>query len=373
MHAYKATYHCHLNLEELGYGSAKDAAHVLLFDIGKIVQGDDTDNPVVAVDEDIALTPRPGAFASWPSLYEVLCKAIPQHSSIGPHGHEILLSKAKPLIEAHWHSNFEDSGLYWFTQNGSKVALKKMKHVMHALIDYWRRDFLKWRDSSQGFRSGIDEAVRRELWLIPSATKNDLLLCTPCMEVVGTSCTESVCREPAKIGSGMPPCTNCTDNILERTDGAGHEAMQLSDCQKLSEPWTLEDFDNPRCPFPLDDCFEPPPQSPNPSWGRTTASCSSYEGDSSSLTPFSLSSPSHATSGYATPVPVTGWLAVPLPQGPIGESSNWAPLLSVPNCSAAHVQGWLQAVQNIPTGVVQNVRSVFEAHSSIPSWYAQQQ
>jgi len=79
---YEEKYGDHLDLEVLGHTSALAGATALLFDVIRVVEADDTDNPVVAVEDAITLTPLPGSLASWPSLYKVLCDIVRSQGSI---------------------------------------------------------------------------------------------------------------------------------------------------------------------------------------------------------------------------------------------------------------------------------------------------
>jgi len=181
---YKQRYSCHLNPLGLGHSSALAAATALLWDVLRLVLSDDVDNPKVALEDAVALVPRPGYLASWPSLYNSLCEIAVTH---GTHGecvqedgsdeisHEVLFSQLKPLLHKHWHSCFDEGSLCYMTDEGSCVKLKKMKHLLQAVLR-WREHRVAWQ-AEAGFRvGGVDDVLRPKLELIPSKTHNDLML-----------------------------------------------------------------------------------------------------------------------------------------------------------------------------------------------------
>merc|ERR1719506_691759 len=105
----------------------------MLWDVATVVEANDSDNPTVAVSDVVALTPSPGSLASWPSLYKTLSEIVRQHGVVvesvdectSGANYEILLSKAKPLLQKHWHIRFDESGLSYITQEGLTMKLKK--------------------------------------------------------------------------------------------------------------------------------------------------------------------------------------------------------------------------------------------------------
>eukprot|EP00420_Gonyaulax_spinifera_P025117 CAMPEP_0197896094 /NCGR_PEP_ID=MMETSP1439-20131203/38959_1 /TAXON_ID=66791 /ORGANISM="Gonyaulax spinifera, Strain CCMP409" /LENGTH=438 /DNA_ID=CAMNT_0043516579 /DNA_START=107 /DNA_END=1423 /DNA_ORIENTATION=+ len=178
--------HCtRLNLAELGHDSALGAATALLWDVLRLVEAEDTDNPVVALEDSVVLTAQPRLLASWPSLYQVLCRLVMDYGA--PHEQEdqtggargILVSQLKPLLQRHWHSTFDEAGLSYLTEEGSSIKLKKMKHLLQAVLR-WRDQRAAWQAEAGARVSAVEEALQDRLELTPSKRHNDLLLiCIP--------------------------------------------------------------------------------------------------------------------------------------------------------------------------------------------------
>merc|ERR1719359_1936304 len=58
---YNERYSSNLDIASLGHSSALAAVSALLFDVLRVVDSEDTDNPVVAIEDSAALTATPGA------------------------------------------------------------------------------------------------------------------------------------------------------------------------------------------------------------------------------------------------------------------------------------------------------------------------
>jgi len=420
---YEEKHGAQLDLEVLGHSSALAAATALLWDVIRIVEADDTDNPVVAVEDAIALTPSPGCLASWPSLYQVLCEVVRSSGSLektdnadGTSSYFILLSQVKPLLQRHWHSNFDEFGLTYFTEEGSIIRLKKMKHLLQALLRWrtMRVDMASSPSSAKKGASAVDKAVEMELLLVPSKTHNDLILRCVCpaealtepaaapatatdvpqtpqrprlkidlpthkdheskASVTDTSTTETASdpHSPSCKSSSGFSCASAGSGRLEQELAfLRSENAKLRSTNNMLETRAVyndvilraELFPTPSKPhlqFPppdmvevFDDPFEPPPEIRM--WDCSPV-CSTPDSFSlGTLTPFSESSTSRAASGYATPVPLLA--------GPNGQPCNGVTLVPV------NMPVWFQA---IPSGVVQHARAMYERHTSIPNWFVQQ-
>jgi hypothetical protein len=411
---YEEKYCTTLNLEKLGHSSALVAATALLWDNLRIVDKSDTDNPVVAVEDAAALTPSPSGLASWPSLYKVLCEIACSHgeseTTSSSESYNILLSKVKPLLQRHWHSNFDELGLAYFTEEGSTVKLKKMKHLLQALLR-WRTQRVEWRAGSpakNGCVSELDMALEMELLVVPSKTHNDLVLRCVCAKaqfcpeeaVLPGNAVHSVGNEievtPEKLASlfelpegqrrwadisdleedaletaseGTPTSISGSSdsfhNIEQELAFLRSENVKLR-CQNqaletraifsnnfvkadhccMQLPNMFEDVD-------LDDPSEPPPPAPQYCYMphspacSTTASVGFQSGFASgSQTPFSECS-SIAPSGGASPM--RGHTDHHMCKGVISLMPVW--------------------FQIIPSGVVQEARAAF-AGTEMPSWFA---
>merc|ERR1719331_3085922 len=104
---YEERHAVRLELASLGHTSPLAAATTLLWDVLRLVDADDTDNPVVAVEDAVVLMPRSRALGTWPSLYQTLRKIVLSHGSPetntdakgGELSKGLALSQLKPLLQ----------------------------------------------------------------------------------------------------------------------------------------------------------------------------------------------------------------------------------------------------------------------------------
>merc|ERR1719160_417608 len=68
-------------MKAIGHSCPLSAATALLWDVLRLVDSEDSDNPIVAVEDAVSLTPRPGALGTWPSLYKALCSIIVKYGA----------------------------------------------------------------------------------------------------------------------------------------------------------------------------------------------------------------------------------------------------------------------------------------------------
>lgn len=394
---YEERYSTRLDVAGLG-DSPLAAATTLLWDVLRLVDREDTDNPVVAIEDEIALTPRPGSLASWPSLYKVLCEITLNHgdqaaSDGGKSSRSILMSKLKPLLQRHWHTNFDDSGLSYLTEEGQPVKLKKMKHLVQAVLR-WGEQRSAWRAEACMQHSSVDEVLKSRLQLVASTKHNDwLLICdsvddtdasimSPCPPLSRTPSQQTETGSPDESTDAESILSSASaelnreremllaenamlrnrNELLEQfsNDGALH-AQLFDPSTKLRPDQVLQDV--------FDDPFEPPPQllwsqdaSP-----RSTAAASNFSSSSGCETPMSglsrTSSFSLAASGMNTPTQVMAGNPVALPQAAPGTMCTFMPMLFSMGDRVM-----------IPCGVVQQARAIFERGSAVapPSFYSQQ-
>lgn len=386
-----------LDIDALGHCSALAAATALLWEVLRLVESADTDNPVVALEDSVVLTPRLSSLASWPSLYQVFCELLRSADKSSSGGaNEILLSQLKPLLQKHWHANFDESGLSYMTEEGSPVKLKKMKHLVQAVLR-WREQHAAWRAEAGAQPTALDEVLRPELELVPSKTHNDLVLrmvaapaevevcialrvghiglCTPAQahseEMPGND-MESWPGDTESLSKPSSTSSSASLELAQEIESLRAENARLRASNKLLEsrvkdvalnttffqvqsgplpPVETELFDHP---------FEPPPEicQQGLAWGcgvsplASTTVPSNFSLSSGSLTPWSQASSSHSQSGSATPASFnTGGNQV---------------------CALVPVWFPLGDRGQIPSGVVQQVRTVFErSGEALPSFFAQ--
>jgi len=270
---YEERFNTRLDLNALGHASPLAATTTLLWEVLRIVDSEDGDNPVVAVEDSVALAPKPGSAASWPSLYQVLCKILREHGTVDEEGQKaILVSQLKPLLQRHWHSTFDEASFAYLTEEGSSVKMRKMKHLLQALLR-WRGQRLAWggRSSPQ-----MNEAIERELQLVPSKRHNDLLL-----REAGTLGPIAELVTPEKMMIKCPSfeddqATEASPQISSRassvsTSSAVHEELLAlrAENEKLRSRLALENSIRDQDQYPADSAlpenlfdnpFEPPPQ-----------------------------------------------------------------------------------------------------------------
>lgn len=188
VHKYQARYKTQLDLSSLGHSSPLAAATALLFNVLRLVDRQDTDNPVVAVEDAVALTPRPGSIGTWPSMYQALCGIVRSHglpevtscpSQGVPTMRGLLLSQLKPLMQSHWHAHFDESSLgYYPSEEGALVKTRKMKHLVQAILR-WRDQRVEWRRTAGAAATVLDDALELRLELVVSKRHNDFMLRLP--------------------------------------------------------------------------------------------------------------------------------------------------------------------------------------------------
>jgi len=185
---YEERYSTQLKIGNLGHSSPIAAATALLWDVLRVVDTSDPDNPKLGVEDAVVLTPRPGFMGSWPSLYRTLCSAVESSGAVEaqplaaeadgssiPVVRSLLLSQLKPLLQTTWHANFDENGMGFLNEEGSFVKVKKMKHLVQSVLR-WRDQRVNWRQSDGGKLTAVDEALNPKLEVLPSTRHNDLML-----------------------------------------------------------------------------------------------------------------------------------------------------------------------------------------------------
>lgn len=392
---YEERYAARLDLAALGHSAPLPAATALLWDVLRIVDKEDTDNPVVAVEDAVALTPQPGLLGCWPSLYQVLCQIVlnnglPEAAAAdgqeSPKACNLLLSQLRPLLECHWHASFDESSLGFRNEEGSFIRLKKLKHLLHAVLR-WRDQRQAWQRSHNAKRTAVDEVLTQRLELVASEKHNDLVLrCFASQEpAAARGVTASPCRVAPKERAADRVATACAARgpscslqlELERLrveNGqlrARNQALEEGSWSMTTSPGTPAGRPQGPCQLPadvFDDPFEPPPEMR--AWrarGVSVASCSSSTHlDTSDAVSEAHSNASWATSG--TPLP-SSWQSQCTSATASGATTP-NPRLPGAQQNCTYVPMWFPFVQAastcfvdvsvIPRGIVQSAREQFE-------------
>jgi hypothetical protein len=380
---YEERHATHLDLSSLGHVSPLAAASTLLWDVLRLVDTEDIDNPIVAIDDSVALTPHPGSMGSWPSLYVALCDAVQSSGTIQLEHEEdaggvrcLLLSQLKPLLQSRWHANFDENGLGFLSDEGSYVKMKKMKHLVQAVLR-WRGQRVELTQSRAAKMAAVDRVLIPHLELVASKKHNDLMLryvpCVRCQDdLILKSPQDALVPSPQSSvasSSNSSPRSGMEEELAflraenaklrSRNEMLTHEQFDVSDmtseasCHESFVPMTflpesmVEVFDDP---------YEPPPQKLQ--WTSSAASVASTGTGCS--TPLSWTHSSVATPASMTPVPsdVPGCMT---PTSGLGCAlvPMWFSL--VPSASVAFGDRSM-----IPTGIVQRFRSQIDASGSAP-------
>jgi len=382
---YEERHATRLDLSNLGHASSLAAANTLLWEVLRLVDTEDIDNPIVAIDDSVALTPHPGSMASWPSLYVALCDAVQSSGTVQLESEEngegvrcLLLSQLKPLLQSRWHANFDENGLGFLSEEGSYVKMKKMKHLVQAVLR-WRDQRVEWSRSRAAKMTGADKVLMPHLELVASKKHNDLMLrYVPCV----VSRQADVLLESSQNAlvpnshSSMSSSTSSPRSGMEeelaflraenaklrsRNEMLTHEQFDVSDM--ASETSSHEMF-APVTFLPesmvevFDDPYEPPPQKLQ--WTSSSMSVAST-GTGRSTPSHSWSHSSVATPASMTPVPSSDVAGCMTPTSGLGCAlvPMWFSL--VPSASGAFGDRSM-----IPTGIVQRFRSQIDASDSAP-------
>jgi hypothetical protein len=320
---------------------------------------------------------------SWPSLYVALCDSVLSSGTVQlePEEHAggvrcLLLSQLKPLLQSRWHANFDENGLGFLSEDGSYVKMKKMKHLVQAVLR-WRNQRVEWTQSRAAKMTGVDKVLSPYLELVASKKHNDLMLryvpCASCQDdLMLTSSQDTLVPSPPVVLTSTSSSRSGMEeelaflraenaNLRSRNQVLTYEQFDVSDM--ASEASSPESFP-PVVFLPesmvevFDDPFEPPPQkfqlmSSAASVASTGTGCSTpilSWPHSGGATPASMTPiPGGDVAGCMTPTSGLGCALVPM----------WFSL--VPSASGAFGDRSM-----IPTGIVQRFRSQIDASDSAP-------
>jgi len=227
---YEERHNARLDIKAIGHSCPLAAATALLWDVLRLVDSEDSDNPIVAVEDAVALTPRPGALGSWPSLYRALCTILVTHGveeQAEVSTRSLLFSQLKPLLEVHWHANFDETSIGFLSEEGTFVKLKKMKHLIQALIR-WRDNRVAWRQSTGAEATAVDNIVFQQLELASSKKHNDLVL-----RFVPEGTSAKITADipvPAKVRT-LPSQASTTDETSDKCSVASNPEHVPEPCE----------------------------------------------------------------------------------------------------------------------------------------------
>jgi hypothetical protein len=230
-----------LDIKGIGHSCALSAATALLWDVLRLVDSEDSDNPIVAVEDAVALTPRPGALGSWPSLYKALCTIVLAHGSedaVEGQSHCLLFSQLKPLLEVHWHANFDETSIGFLSEDGAFVRLKKMKHLIQGLIR-WRDSRVEWRQSTGAAPTPVDDVMLPQLELATSKKHNDLIL-----RYVPSKSTANISSEPALKTAARGAPASCSRQ--ESPPDGAFDKSSVSNPEYVPEPCEFDIAETPK-------------------------------------------------------------------------------------------------------------------------------
>lgn len=364
-----------LDIAALGYTSPLAAATALLFDSLRLVDRTDPNNPVVAVEDGLTMTAQPDAAATWPSLYQALCDIIRENGSVEKSDRDgisrgILVSQLKPLLQKHWHKEFDESSLGYYSDAGKFLKVKKMKWLLQALLQ-WREQRTTWKGC--GRPTDVDRALQLELELISSKTRNDLeLRCAFPTAAPADTCTfTSDCEVPHVPGTPSVASDSTSassaeaealksqiaalnaenaslrnkNSALEQQLASGESAFadELRIPMRPASPELTNIWDDPSEPPPFEYCAS---SAATPC--GSTAVPSSFGLGSGNMTPMTMTPGTHA----ATPVT---WVWD-------GQCGQRIPMQMV------YFRGD-NGLSDVPSGVVQQAVSQWECHKVLPSFF----
>jgi len=247
-----------LDWESAGHASALAAARSMLQGSLRVLSAEDVNDPIVGVQDTVALEPHPGLLGCWPSLYCALCRIVLQSATLeqapDPSGVDptevtasLLLAQLRPRLQAQWHSQFDESTMGYRSDDGTFRRLKKMKHMLHTLFRL-REQRQAWQKSKGLDGSAVDDAIAPELKVMPSQRHHDMLLCCtapsdwlerqagPCLSEEprsGDHVDQPASEEPPEVPEEMssleePPLEHVTPMSAEFHDMREESMLELA-------------------------------------------------------------------------------------------------------------------------------------------------
>eukprot|EP00450_Noctiluca_scintillans_P038254 CAMPEP_0194479088 /NCGR_PEP_ID=MMETSP0253-20130528/2322_1 /TAXON_ID=2966 /ORGANISM="Noctiluca scintillans" /LENGTH=365 /DNA_ID=CAMNT_0039318261 /DNA_START=72 /DNA_END=1169 /DNA_ORIENTATION=- len=169
---YKEVYGTTLDVKR-GHHDPLAAATALLWDVLRLPGQVDPENPVVALEDEVALMKCPGRMGCWPALYQVmndvlltsgLVKPVKDEDNVHPM-HSLPLSRLEPLLVRQWRENFDDTGAEYFGSEGESQKIRGLKEVLECVLE-WRKQRVHWQQEAGRSPSAIDIVLEPEIELV---------------------------------------------------------------------------------------------------------------------------------------------------------------------------------------------------------------
>lgn len=238
-----------LDISEFGFSTPLAAASTLLWDVAHVVDSTDPSNPVVVVEDAVALltshTGRSLYPAAWIALYKLLCEIISEkgfkdeeYTDDNKDVYAVLVAQLKPaLLEK--QIEFDERKMNYFDEQGSFQKVQKMKHLLNGLV--------KWRNKHwsgmqpRGRHSELDEALRPQLEVVSSKKYHDLVL--RCLSPVSSSSpSESPSSHASSDSSAAPGIAQATDPVHQVASVSPSIPADTQGCEALILQQQLEDL-----------------------------------------------------------------------------------------------------------------------------------
>jgi len=355
-------------LVAVGHDSPLSAVSALIWDVLRVVDKGDSDNPILGIEDGVALSPQPGFLSCWPSLYKVLCEVVLENgmpemgaTTGGEPASCLLLSNLRPLLESSWHANFDETTLGFRNEDGTLVKLKKLKHLLTAVLR-WRDQRVAWQKTIGARRSAIDDILAPVLDLVPSTKHNDLVLRYSTGAFASASPSTSTlakARVPERKEEQTVRKSSSLKSELERLRAENEALREKNDSlQMMAAPVPqLHDI--------FDDPYEPPPEVCR--WGSATSSTFSRTSSADmesvgSRIDFRACSQTGSISSWQSSCAsanVSG-VATPTHSGHMEQRCAFVPVWVPFNHVMQSTSACFVDVSVIPSGIVQTARQHFE-------------
>lgn len=176
MGKYEEVYGRPLDIVALGHARPLAASTALLFDVLRLVNGQDEDDPVVAVEDGVALSAAPGCMGTWPSIYRALCRLAAERGALKDTEvtHPLLVSRLAPQLQRAWHADFEEATVSYLSEEGAAEVGDTLGLVQCLL--QWREQRLQWRAAEGRRPSAVDRAIEPRLEIVDGQAGLELRL-----------------------------------------------------------------------------------------------------------------------------------------------------------------------------------------------------